>query len=104
MALLPTQAQFELRHQIAAVIDPSLAVSVEPKTAADIAAAAAYAARRKSVKVVAGEFVDGAALPQDNLFFNWVNAGGALIPSAQLPDFILGLVNQFENQKALNIK
>lgn len=93
-----------LRHQIAAAIDPSLAVSVEPVNATDIAAAAAYAAQRKSVKVVAGEFVDGAALPQDHLFFNWVNAGHAVIPSAQLPDFILGLVNQYANQSGINIK
>jgi len=99
-----TPAQAELRHQIAAAIDPSLAVSVEPKTAADIAKAAAYAAHRKSVKVVAGAFVDGDALPTDRVFDNWVNAGGPLIPSAQLPDFIVGLVNDYANREALNIK
>jgi hypothetical protein len=104
MAYLPTQAQAELRHQIAAIIDPSLAVSVEPKTAADIAAAAAYADRRESVKVVGGVFVDGVALPTDHKFFNWVNAGGPLIPSADLPDFIIGLVNQFENRSGINQK
>jgi hypothetical protein len=94
-----------LRHQIAAAIDPSLAVSVEPVTAADIAAAAAYAAQRKAVKIVDGGIVDGTAvLTQDHLFFNWVNAGGLEIPGAQLPDFILGLVNQFNNQSGLNIK
>ena len=94
----------ELRHQIAAVIDPSLAVSVEPKTAADIAAAAAYAEQRKSLKVVAGEFVNGVALPQDHIFFNWVNGGGVLIPSAQLPDMIVALVNDYANRTGLNIK
>lgn len=102
--MLPTQFPAELRHQIAAVIDPSLAVSVEPKTAADIAAAAAYVARRKSVKVVAGEFVDGAALPTDHLFYNWVTAGGPVIASANLPDFIIGLVNQFYNKSGINQK
>lgn len=104
MAYLPTQQLAELRHQIAAAIDPSLAVSVEPKTAADDARAAAYVARRKAVKIVAGEFVDGSALPADHLFDNWVTAGGLVIPSAQLPDFIIGLVQQYMNQTGLNIK
>lgn len=94
----------ELRHQIAAVIDPSLAVSVEPKTAADTARAAAYANERESVKVVAGVFVDGDPLPTDNLFHNWVNAGGAVIPSATLPDFILSLVQQYMNRSGINQK
>ena len=95
----------ELRHQIAAVIDPSLAVSVEPKTAVDVARAAAYAAERKSVKVVGGVFVDGdLLLPQDRLFHNWVNAGGLVIPSATLPDFILGLVRQHMNRSGMNQK
>ena len=95
----------ELRHQIAAAIDPSLAVSVEPKTAADIANAAAYAASRKTIKVVGGEFVDGdLLLPQDQLFHNWVNAGGAVIASAALPDFILGLVQQYMNRSGSNQK
>lgn len=99
-----TPAQAELRHQIAAAIDPSLAVSVEPVTAADIAKAAAYAAQRMSLKVVAGEFVDGSALPTDRVFDNWVNSGHALIPSAVLPDFIVALVNDYANREALNIK
>jgi hypothetical protein len=104
MAMLSTQALAELRHQIAAVIDPSLAVSVEPKTAADIAKAAAYVAQRKSIKVVAGAFVDGAALPTDDPFLNWVTAGGLIVPSAQLPDFILQLVGAFMNKSGINQK
>ena len=104
MSLLPPSVS-ELRHQIAAVIDPSLAVSVEPKTAADIANATAYAAQKKALKVTSiGTFVDGAALPQDNLFFNWVNAGGLVVPSANLPDFVIALTRQFLNQTGTNQK
>lgn len=104
MSLLPPSVG-ELRHQIAAVIDPSLAVSVEPKTAADIAAAAAYVVQRKSTKVTgAGTFIDGAALPLDNLFFNWVNAGGLVVPSATLPDFLIAITRQFLNQTGTNQK
>jgi hypothetical protein len=104
MAFLVTQPLFELRHRIAAAIDASLAVSVEPKTALDTANALAYVNQRKSVKIVNGELVDGVALPTDEPFHNWITAGGAVIPSALLPDFILSLVAEYMNQSGLNIK
>ena len=104
MSFFPPSARVELRHQIAAVIDPSLAVSVEPKTAVDVAKAAAYNTHRKATKITSAGFVDGAALPTDNLFNNWVNSGSPVIASAALPDFIISLVTQFLNQTGTNQK
>jgi len=103
MAYISAAQQAELRHQIAAIIDKNITAPIEGILTADTNNAAAYVARRKATLIVAGEpSATGAALPTDDVFFNWITSGGAKIPDAQLPDVILQLVNEFVNRTGLN--